>query len=318
MPSRRVLITGGSGFVGQWMCRRYVENGWSVFAGTIGRTTGPDVLSREQRDAVCWLRLDMQSEEAIGNALERSDPERVVHLAGIAFPPEASAAPAKAFEINALGALHLLSRLSAKESRRVRVLVVGSAEQYGVHPAADYPIAETALQEPLNVYAASKAAQELIALQIARSSGLHVICTRSFNHSGFGHGPQYLFPAFVERARVLPRRGGTMVMGNGAPIRDYLHVADVVAAYDCLLESGAPGEAYNVSSGQGTSVRRIAERVLKRLGVDAEISVDPALVRASDPPMLIGDNSKLRAATGWAPRFSIDDIIDDLIHAKTR
>jgi GDP-4-dehydro-6-deoxy-D-mannose reductase len=92
----------------------------------------------------------------------------------------------------------------------------------------------------------------------------------------------------------------------------------VVNAYLALMERGIPGEAYNVSSGEGTSVRALAESVLQRVGVSAEISSDPALSRPVDVPVLIGSNTKLRRATGWAPRHTREDIIDDLIHAATR
>ena len=318
MPSRRILITGGSGFVGQWMCRRLIARGDAVFAGTFGQATGPSVLSDTERERVTWLPLDSGSDADIAGALDQSMPDAVVHLAGIAFAPDATAAPAKAFEVNALGAFRLLHALSTTSAKSVRILIVGSAEQYGAHPASEHPLDESTTQSPVTVYAASKAAQEVIALQMARSTGLGVVCTRSFNHSGFGQSAQFLLPSLVARVRALAPRGGVLRLGNETPVRDYLHVADVAAAYDALLERGQPGEAYNVSSGQGVTVRDVADRVLKQLGIVAEVSGDTALMRPVDVPVLVGDNAKLRAATGWAPRHTLDDIIDDLIHAKTR
>lgn len=299
-----------------------LERGWKVFAGTI---TGPPgtgemgVLSESERSAVCWTSLDVLSEESIQRALDASSPERVFHLAGIAFAPEANASPVRAFEINALGAMRLLAAIAGGSSpNAVRTLVVGSAEQYGQQDAAAYPIAESAALRPLTPYAAAKAAQELIALQIVRSSGLHVVCTRSFNHSGVGHGASYLLPTLVRRARELPPTGGTLRIGNAEVIRDYTHVADVVEAYLVLLEQGVAGEVYNVCSGHGLTVREMAERVMSRAGVVADIVSDTALLRPIDVPILVGDNSRLRAATGWTRTRSIDTIIDDLIHATAR
>jgi len=308
----RVLVTGGAGFVGQWLTRELVRQGWSVFAGSIDGPPSTGVLTDAERKAICWIELDVTSDQSIERALDRAAPDFVVHLAGIAFTPDANADPSKAFDVNALGALRLLRRLSAK----TRVLVVGSAEQYGAHPRDEYPLKETAAVQPLTTYAASKAAQELIALQMHRSTGVPVICTRSFNHSGVGHDGRYFLPRQVARARQL-RPGEKLRMGNNT-IRDYLHVADVVDAYILLLEKGLPGEVYNVSSGSGVAVRDIAARLLKRMGIMAEIGSDPELVRATDIPISIGDNTKLRQATGWAPKRSIDDIIDDLIHAAPR
>lgn len=311
--SRRVLITGGAGFVGQWLSRAMLQRGWQVFAGAVDGPPSSAVLSDEEMRAVCWTSLDVVSDESIAAAVALSTPDWVVHLAGIAFAPEANASPVRAFEINALGAMRLLGAVQGSEAR---VLVVGSAEEYGAQDASAYPISESAALRPLTPYAAAKAAQELIALQMHRSTGLDVICTRSFNHSGVGHGDRYLVPTLVRRVRELPRSGGALRIGNGDVIRDYSHVTDVVNAYLLLLERGKAGEVYNVCSGKGMRVREIAERVLKRAGVSAEISSDTALLRPIDVPILIGDNSKLRA-TGWEPARSIDDIIDDLIHAAT-
>ena len=92
---------------------------------------------------------------------------------------------------------------------------------------------------------------------------------------------------------------------------------DVVDAYLSLAERGSPGEVYNVASGEGTSVRSLAQRVLQRVGRAAEVTATAGLSRSVDVPVQIGDNSKLRQSTGWAPRRTRDDIIDDLIHAAT-
>jgi GDP-4-dehydro-6-deoxy-D-mannose reductase len=318
MPSRRVLVTGGSGFVGQWVCRRLLERGDLVFGGTIGQATGPAVLTDSQRGAVQWLQLDTGSQPDIARALGDSAPTHVIHLAALSFLQDAAAEPTKAFDINALGAFRILHQLSMGGAKGVRVLIVGSAEQYGLQAAATGPIPESAAQAPHSVYGAAKAAQELIALQLGRASGIAVVCTRSFNHSGFGQSPQFLLPSLVERARALPARGGSLRLGNTTPVRDYLHVADVVAAYDALLDDGVAGEAYNVASGVGSSVGEVVGLVLKGFRISAEVSQDPALVREVDIPVLLGDNTKLKAATGWRPKFSLDDIIDDLIHAKAR
>jgi GDP-4-dehydro-6-deoxy-D-mannose reductase len=145
-----------------------------------------------------------------------------------------------------------------------------------------------------------------------------VLCTRTFSHSGPGQPSQFLLPALVARALALPATGGWLAIGNGDTVRDFLHVSDVVDAYLALLELGAAGETYNVCSGEGISVRALAESVLQRVGVPAEISTDPALSRPVDVPVQIGNNAKLRRATGWAPRHTREDIIDDLIHAATR
>ncbi len=316
----RALVTGGSGFVAQWAMRGMLERGWSVSAAGIGALPTAGLLEREERDAIAWRSMDLTQQADVAATVSAAVPDVVLHLAAVSHVPEAMANPGYAYEVNTVGTVRLLA-----EVRRQRlagaadpvVLVVGSAEQYGRHGEAEMPLGEDAEQRPLTAYAASKVAQEVAALQASRSDGLRVVCTRSFNHSGTGQAPHFLLPSIVRRALALPA-GGTLRIGNGDTVRDFLHVADVVEGYLLLLERGTPGEAYNVSSGEGASVRALAAAVLQRLGITADIESDPALARAADVPVQVGNNSKLRRATGWAPRRTRDDIIDDLIHAATR
>jgi GDP-4-dehydro-6-deoxy-D-mannose reductase len=179
------------------------------------------------------------------------------------------------------------------------------------------PLEETAPQRPMTTYAASKAAQEIAALQFHLGAGVRVIATRSFNHSGIGHGMQYLIPSLVARAKRIARGAEKgLSLGNDV-VRDYLHVSDVVAAYLQLAARGRPGEVYNVASGRGVSVRQLAAEILLRVGATADISTEAALVRASDIPILIGSPAKLQRDTGWAPARTHADIIEDLLHAAT-
>src|SRR6267143_413959 len=110
--AQRVLITGGGGFVGQWLSRALLERGWKVFAGALEGAPRALVLTPKESDGICWTPLDVTSDESVRRALDTSAPDRVVHLAGIAFAPEANASPIRAFEINALGAMRLLAALA--------------------------------------------------------------------------------------------------------------------------------------------------------------------------------------------------------------
>ena len=317
----RALVTGGDGFVAQWAIRAMLDRGWTVTAAGLGESLCSSVLDAEQSERVHWRRMDVTRQDAVADTVDHARPDVVLHLAAVSHVPEAMRNPAYAYEVNTVGTVRLLA-----EVRRLRlagtadpvVLVVGSAEQYGRHEINEMPLHEDLEQRPLTLYAASKVAQEIAALQSFRSDGVRVVCSRSFNHSGVGHGEQFLVPGLVARARALPASGGRLLIGNGDTVRDFLHVTDVVEAYLSLLERGHPGDAYNVCSGAGVSVRDLASTVLQRLGISAEISSDPALARPVDVPVLVGSNRKLRLATGWAPRRTRNDIIDDLIHAATR
>ena len=319
--TRRALVTGGHGFVAQWAIRAMLERGWSVTAAGIGSTTASVVLDADRRALVTWAEMDITRQAEVADVLERSAPDAVLHLAAISHVLDALRNPAQAFEVNTVGTVRLLgeiARLRSTSSCDPVVLVVGSAEQYGRHDESEMPLPEEAPQRPLTHYAASKSSQEVAALQEWRSEGVRVLCTRTFSHSGRGQPSQFLLPALVARAVALPPSGGRLAIGNGDTVRDFLHVSDVVEAYLALLELGLAGEVYNVCSGEGMSVRALAESVLQRVGVPAEISTDPALSRPVDVPVQIGSNAKLQRATGWTPRLTREDIIDDLIHAATR
>ena len=319
--STRALVTGGNGFVAQWAIRAMVERGWTVTAASHGEPSTAGVLSAEQASAVDWRPMDVTRQDEVAAAVDRARADVVLHLAGVSHVPDAARNPGYAYEVNTVGTVRLLAELRRHRAAGTgdpRVLVIGSAEQYGRHEINDMPLHESVVQQPLTLYAASKMAQEVAALQAFRSDGLRIVCTRSFNHSGRGHAPHFLLPALVARAMALPERGGVLAIGNGDTVRDFLHVTDVVTAYLALLEQGAVGEAYNVCSGEGVSVRGLAQRVLQRAGRTAEITTDPSLSRPVDVPVQVGNNSKLRRATGWTPSRTRDDIIDDLIHAATR
>lgn len=316
----RALVTGAHGFVAQWAVKAMLERGWTVTAAAHGAAAATAVLSDEERAAVTWRTADVTHQGEVGAALDVARADVVLHLAAVSHVPDAARDPGYAYEVNAVGTVRLLAEVRRHREEGISdpvVLVVGSAEQYGRHEINAMPLHEDAVQRPLTLYAASKVAQEVAALQAYRMSGVRVVCTRSFSHSGVGHGAHFLLPSLVTRAAALPPAGGRLQIGNGDTVRDFLHVRDVVDAYLALVTRGAAGEVYNVCSGEGTSVRALAQRVLHRLGRSAEISTDSALARPVDVPVQVGSNRKLRRATGWAPTRTRDDIIDDLIHAAT-
>jgi len=188
------------------------------------------------------------------------------------------------------------------------VLVVGSAEQYGRHERSELPLTEDAEQRPLTVYAATKAAQEVVALEAFRSEGVRVVAVRSFNHSGAGQAPTFLLPSLVARTLALKGssdRNARLAIGNGASMRDFLHVADVVAAYMALVARGRAGEVYNVSSGVGASVKELAVQVLAATGVKAPLAPDPALVRAVDVPSAGGEQHEAPRRHGLGSRHGL-------------
>ncbi len=318
---RHALVTGAAGFVGQWLSGALLQGGWSVSGVALAPLEHSVVLTDDERAAITWHQADVRDGAALGAALDATPPDAIFHLAGISYVPAADADPGDACDVNATAAARLLAAVAARRAAGTMdpsVIVVGSAEQYGRQPDTRMPLPETADQCPLTVYAATKAAQEVYALQTWRRDGLRVVATRPFNHTGRGQSERFLVPALVRRALDLRSAGGqALSIGNVTPIRDIAHVSDVVRAYILLADLGEPGSAYNVCTGVGHSVGEIAARVLGRVGVDARLAPADEHARAVDVPVLIGSPAKLTAGTGWMPARTLDDCIDDLIHAAT-
>ena len=145
--------------------------------------------------------------------------------------------------------------------------------------------------------------------------GLDIIVTRSFNHTGPRQEPAFV-TASIARQVALIERGAmapALRLGNLDARRDLTDVRDVVRAYMSLMESGTPGEVYNVASGVARSIRAVVDALVRRSAVQVRIEVDPERLRPLDKPVLVGDATRLRAATGWQPRMSFEQMLDDLL-----
>ena len=244
--------------------------------------------------------------------------DAVVHLAGVASGGEALNDPGAAWLANAAGTARLLGELGRQRCAGTSdplVVVASTAEVYGGEPRR--PLVETDPVAPRSPYAASKLGAELAARETAARTGLRLVVARAFPHTGPGQDDRFVAPALARRLQVAARIGARVVkVGNLEPVRDFLDVRDVVAAYVALLARGLPGELYNVASGTGVKLAELFARLAAIIGVDAIPEVDAELVRPADIPYLVGDAGKLRAATLWRPAFTLEQTLRDLVDAQ--
>ena len=286
----KALVTGAGGFVGQTLVAHLEAAGDEVIG--LDRAGGPDITDGA----------------AVREAFARHRPDAVYHLAAVTHIGASWDAPLEVFRINAEGTLNVLAASSAAEVGRV--LVVGSADEYGAVRPEDLPLTEEAPLRPLTPYGASKVAAEYLALQAFLGDGLPVLRVRAFNHSGRNQSDRFMIPGLARRIAAAERDGRKEIpVGSLEPVRDFTNVDDVVVAYRLLVERGDPGEVYNVCSGVGRSVAEVAEHLLGLARHAIELVPDPALVRPIDVPRLVGDNRRLREATGWAPAISFEDTL---------
>jgi nucleoside-diphosphate-sugar epimerase len=309
----KVLVTGADGFVGRHLVRRLARDGHRIGAGC---RPGAAPVDWQGAD-VTVLPLELTDDRSVGRAAE-FDPDAVVHLAAVASNPESLADPGLAWTVNAAGTARLAQALAIRREQgggEGRLLVISSGEVYG--PGARVPRKETDAVAPATPYAASKVGAELAGLEVWRRSGLPVIVTRSFTHTGPGQDGRFVLPSFVARLREARVTGERRVRtGNLDPVRDLLDVRDVVEAYVLLLRAGEPGEIYNVSRGEGTSVGELFRLLAEQIGIEAQPEPDPALARRNDIPHLVGDSTKLRRATGWVPARTLQQTLRGLVDAE--
>lgn len=290
----RALVTGASGFVGAHLT-------------THVQAAGDDVIGDPAGEVV-----DICDPEAVTAWFESERPEVVYHLAGWSDVGASWGAPAEVFQVNANGTLNVLQAASAAGVDRV--LLVSSADVYGIVDEADLPITEDHPLRPVSPYAASKVAADFLGLQAWLGRGLQVLRVRAFNHLGPGQSEHFVTPSIASRIARNERDGSDEIpVGNLEARRDLTDVRDVVRAYRLLLERGEPGAAYNVCSGTAVRIADLAESLLARASRPMRLVVDPTRYRPVDVPVLQGSNERLRAATGWEPTIPLDTTLADIL-----
>ena len=297
----RALVTGSRGFVGTHLVAHL--NACADDVIEVDRVIGSPPI---------------EDASAIAALIAEAKPEVVYHLAGQSDVAASWSDPMGTFLVNANGTLHVVR--ACIDTGVERLLSVTSSDIYGMVSPDELPISEQAPLRPVNPYSASKAAAEMVCIQGFLGHGLGVIRARAFNHLGPGQSDRFLAPALASRIAANERTGTTVVpVGNLSARRDFTDVRDVVRAYRQLVVDGEPGEAYNVCSGQDVAVSEVAEILLGLAKVSMTLEQDDRLFRPVDLPVQRGDNSKLRAATGWAPQIALPDTLADTLEdARSR
>lgn len=292
----RALVTGALGFAGRHLVEHLLAMGDEV--ATVDHH-GP-------------APVDVTDAAAIRDAVGAAQPDAVYHLAGWSDAGGSWRDPAAVLRLNGEGTLHVLE--ACRTAGVERVLTVASAEVYGTVRPEDLPLTEDAPIRPTSPYAATKVAADALSLQAFLGHGLGVVRVRPFNHIGPGQAEQFVAAALAARVARAERDGvDTVVVGNLSPRRDLTDVRDVVRAYRLLVERGEPGEVYNLCTGRDLAVQEIADQLVAMATRPLTLVPDPALQRPVDLPVLRGDPSKLRAATGWEPTIPIEQTLADLL-----
>lgn len=295
----RILVTGAGGFVGSRLTQFLIERGDEV-AGTVFDSDHSEVPFEA-------FRVDVEDAAALTATVETSDPEAIIHLAGLSHVGSSWEQVSDYYRVNVLGTRNILEAAQGR-----RVVLASSAEVYGLVPEREQPIEESSELDPRNPYAMSKASAELLALNRG------AIIMRSFNLIGPGQSESFALPSFARQLAEIRSGAAEPVLkvGNLEARRDFLHVDDALEAYRLLATEGFPGEAYNLGSGVAYSIREILDLLLEVSGVDAHTEMDPERFRPVDIPLTCADIDKLRGL-GWEARLGVEQALRDLWESVT-
>jgi UDP-glucose 4-epimerase len=304
MAKRRMLVTGGAGFVGSHLVERLAPR---------ADVSVLDDFSRGRQEwlpdnVVAVYRVDVRDCEQVFAAFAEVRPECVVHLAALHFIPAVNDAPRVAEEINVGGTANIAA---AALSHSVGHVVFASSA--AVYPDSDRPLSEEEPVAPLDLYGRTKVAGERILGDAAVASGSSATFARLFNVVGRRETNPHVFPEIVQQLRDGARE---LILGNVDCARDFIDARDVASALETLIELAPPGvAAYNVGSGRAVSVREIVAACERIIGVRLRTLRDPRRLRPVDRNLLVADTRKLRAC-GWRPRHCVEDTLADLLAAE--
>ena len=307
----RALITGISGFVGSHLAEYLLEHtDWQV-AGTV---YGPEDNIEHLRDRLELYPAELSELETVTSVIEQAEPDYIFHLAAQPLVSLSRRDPWATLANNIRLQLNILEAV-ARLGSTTRILVVGSSEEYGLVQPDELPIKETNPLRPTSPYAVSKVAQDMLGLQYHLSHKLFTVRVRPFNHIGPRQRLGFVAPDFARQIAEAEAglQGPVIQVGNLEPQRDFSDVRDVVRGYHLLITQGEPGEVYNLGSEQARSVRELLEKLMAMSKVPITIEQDPERLRPTDVPVMVSDCTKIRGQTGWRPRISFEQSLQDVL-----
>lgn len=306
---KKALIIGAAGFVGSYLIDHIQKHCiWSIVV-----TKMPQERLTLQGADVC--DLDIMDPAAITELLEEKRPDYIFHLAAQSSVAVSWKNPGLTVDVNIKGSLNVLDAVR-KLDYKPRVLLIGSGEEYGHLRQDEVPVGEDNVLRPGNIYAATKACQNMLGAIYARAYGMDVLMVRAFNHVGPNQSPVFVVADFCRQAAEieLGMREPVIRVGNLSARRDFSDVRDVVRAYAALMEKGKAGETYNVGAGKAVEIRRILDMILSLAKKEIRVETDPARMRPVDVPVIEADIRKLQACTGWRTEIPLEKTIEETLN----
>lgn len=299
----RVLIFGAGGFVGSYLCKEFLNNGYKVSGTDKGEGSA---LPSE----VDFYRTDLMQANEVEKLIGQIQPDIIVNLAAISSVGASWNMPQTTMAINVVGALNIMEA-ARKSEQKPRILFVGSSEEYVI---SENPLDENTQLNANNPYGISKVTQEQFAKLYREQYGLKIYCVRPFNHTGIGQRDSFVLPSFCKQVAEIDKSGkdGKIQVGNLKVKRDFSHVKDVVRAYRMIVESDNCNQIYNVGSGNAYSLEDMLTYIIGLSNQHIEIEVDQNRIRPTDQPVICCDRSLIGKELGWEPQYNVYDALREM------
>ena len=299
----RVLIFGAGGFVGSYLCKEFLNNGYKVSGTDKGEGSA---LPSE----VDFYKTDLMQADEVKKLIGQIQPDIIVNLAAISSVGASWNMPQTTMAINVIGALNIMEA-ARKSEQKPRILFVGSSEEYVI---SENPLDENTQLNANNPYGISKVTQEQLAKLYREQYGLKIYCVRPFNHTGIGQRDTFVLPSFCKQVAEIDKSGkdGKIQVGNLKVKRDFSHVKDVVRAYSMIVESDNCNQIYNVGSGNAYSLEDMLTYIIGLSDQNIEIEVDQNRIRPTDQPVICCDRSLIGKELGWEPQYNVYDALREM------
>lgn len=311
--AKKALVTGIAGFVGSHLAELLLLQGYEVYGLRRPRTKMDHIESIANK-----LHLedaDLLDSHSLYTMISRIKPDVIFHLAAQSFVPTSWVSPSVTLEVNIVGSANLFEAVRQVGIDPV-IQIACSSEEYGLVHEDELPIKETNPLRPLSPYAVSKLAMDYLGYQYYESYKVRIVRTRGFNHTGPRRGDTFAESTFAKQIAMIEKGKQEPIIhvGNLDSKRDYTDVRDMVRAYVLATEKCDPGEVYNICTGGAIQMDDMLKLLLSFTKIKPEIKPDPARMRPSDVPVLIGDNSKFVEKTGWKPEIPFEKTMEDLLN----
>lgn len=312
---KKVLITGITGFAGSHLMDYLLENtDYEVYG--MKRVNSSLRNIHHALNRITLLDADLLDETSLIRLLQKVQPDQIYHLGALSWVSPSWDMPAIYMQTNAIGTINLLEAMRMTGCK-ARVLTSATPEEFGDVPKELLPITEETRIKPINPYAASKAAQDMVCITYHASYGMDIVRTRAFNHEGPRRDKHGAIASFAYQiARIeLGLQESVIKVGNLSATRNFTDVRDTVRAYYLAMEKGMSGELYLIGTDQIYTMEQVLNMLISLSSKTDEIRVetDPARVRPTELMTFIGDYSKFKEISGWERQYPLNETLESVL-----